>query len=110
LLSQVVPMIVASDAYQNNGVIVIWFDESQEDGVAGDNADDFNHTIPEIISSPLSQKNVNGVAYPSPVNLSHSADLRTWQEVFRVGPFLRHAENSPDLSDLFQPGVVPGKP
>jgi phosphatidylinositol-3-phosphatase len=109
-LSQVVPLIMASNAYQNNGVIVIWWDESESDGVAGDNADDFNHTIGEIIISPLVHQNVNGLPYASPLNYSHSSDLRTWQEVFHVGPFLRHAENALDLSDLFQAGVIPNKP
>jgi hypothetical protein len=109
-LSQVVPMIMASSAYQNNGVIVIWFDEAESDGVAGDNGDDFNHTIGEVIISPLAHQNVNGLPYASPLNFSHSSDLRTWQEVFHVGPFLRHAENALDLSDLFQSGVVPKKP
>jgi phosphatidylinositol-3-phosphatase len=109
-LSQVVPMIMASSAYQNNGVIVIWFDEAESDGVAGDNGDDFNHTIGEIIISPLAHQNVNGLPYGSSLNYSHSSDLRTWQEVFHVGPLLRHAENALDLSDLFQTGVVPKKP
>lgn len=109
-LQQVVPMIMAAGAYQNNGVIVIWWDESESDGVAGDNGDDFNHTIGEIIISPLAHQNVNGLPYASPLNYSHSSDLRTWQEVFHVGPFLRHAENALDLSDLFQTGVVPKKP
>jgi hypothetical protein len=109
-LQQVVPMIMASDAYRNNGVIVIWWDEAESDGVAGDNGDDFNHTIGEIVISPLAHQNVNGLPYASPLNFSHSSDLRTWQEVFHVGPFLRHAENALDLSDLFQTGVVPKKP
>jgi len=107
-LNQVAPMIMASQSYQDHGAIVIWFDESEDDDVAGDNADDLNHTIPEIIISPLAHANVNGLPYASAVNLSHSADLRTWQEVFHVGPFLRHAESTPDLSDLCQPGVIPG--
>src|SRR4029077_4107367 len=47
-LRQVVPMIMASKAYKNHGVIILWFDESEQDGVANDNADDFNHTIGEI--------------------------------------------------------------
>jgi hypothetical protein len=109
-LQQVVPMIMASQAYQNNGAIVIWWDEAESDGVAGDNGDDFNHTIGEIVISPLAHQNVNGLPYASPLNFDHSSDLRTWQEVFHVGPFLRHAEDALDLSDLFQPGAVPKKP
>jgi len=108
-LRQIVPVIMASKAYKDHGVIILWWDESERDGVAGDNLDDFNHTVPEIVISPLAHKNVNGVPYASPVNLTHSSDLRTMQEIFRVGPFLRDAANVPDLSDLFDDGVIRNK-
>lgn len=107
---QIIPMIMASDAYKDNGVIIIWFDESEQDGDPGDNADDFNHTIPEIIISPLAHPNVNGLPYASPVNYTHSSDLKTLQEVFHVGPLLGDAAKATDLSDLFAPGTVPKKP
>lgn len=106
-LSQVVPLIMASKAYKNHGVIILWWDETESDGVAGDNADDFNHTLGEIIISPRAHKNVNGLPYASPLNYSHSSDLRTMQEIFRVGPSLGDAANAIDLSDLFQPGAIP---
>ena len=109
-LRQVVPAIMASEAYKNHGVIVIWFDESESDGVAGDLEDDFNHTIPEIIISDRAHKNVGGKPYASSVNYTHSSDLRTWQNIFHVGPYLADAANATDLSDLFQPGAVPKKP
>src|SRR5215469_13352290 len=109
-LSQVVPAIMASQAYQNNGVIVIWFDESEADGVTGDNADDFNHTIAEIIISPLAHPNVNGLPYASAINFDHSSDLRTWEEVFGLNPVLRHANDATDLSDLFAAGAIPSVP
>jgi hypothetical protein len=109
-LSQVVPVIMASDAYKNHGAIIIWWDESESDGVAGDNADDFNHTVGEIVISPHAHRNVNGVPYASPVDFTHSSDLRTMQEIFRVGPYVRDAANANDLSDLFGPGAVPSKP
>jgi hypothetical protein len=109
-LSQIVPAIMASDAYKNHGVIIIWFDESEQDGVTNDNPDDFNHTIAEIVISPRAHKNVDGLPYASPVNFTHSSDLRTMQEVFHVGPLLGDAANANDLSDLFQPGAVPKKP
>ena len=35
---QIIPMIIASDAYKDDGVIIIWFDELTEDAVSGDNA------------------------------------------------------------------------
>ena len=109
-LRQVVPAIMASEAYKNHGVIVIWFDESESDGIAGDLQDGFNHTIPEIIISERAHKNVGGKPYASSVNYTHSSDLRTWQNIFHVGPYLADAANATDLSDLFQPGAVPKKP
>src|SRR5207253_5112873 len=46
--------------------LIIWWDESESDGVAGDNADDFNHTIGEIVISSRAHRNVNGLPYASP--------------------------------------------
>ena len=109
-LAQVIPVIMASDAYTDHGAIVIWFDESEQDGVAGDNPDDFNHTIGEIVISPRAHKNVSGIPYASPINYTHSSDLRTMQNIFHVGPYLGDAPNATDLSDLFDPGAVPKKP
>jgi hypothetical protein len=106
-LSQIIPAIMQSKAYKENGAIIIWWDESESDGVSGDNADDLNHTIGEIVISKHAHKNVNGVPYASPVFLTHSSDLRTMQEVFHVGPFLGDAANANDLADLFQPGAIP---
>lgn len=98
---QIVPTIMASKAYQHGGVIVLWWDESE-------NGDDFAHSMGEIIISPLAHPNVNGLPYDSiRANYSHSSDLLTWQEVFNVGPCLRDACNASDLSDLFAPGVIP---
>jgi hypothetical protein len=106
-LRQVIPVIMASKAYKEHGVIIIWFDESEQDGVAGDNPDDFNHTVGEIVISRLAHENVNGVPYGSPLNFTHSSDLRTMQEIFRTGgPFLGDAANAIDLSDLFDEGVI----
>ena len=106
-LSQIIPVIMASDAYKKHGAIVIWFDESEQDGVAGDNLDDFNHTIGEIVISSRVHENVDGLPYASPVNFTHSSDLRTMQEIFRVeGPWLGDAANATDLSDLFDRGAI----
>jgi len=109
-LSQIVPVIMASKAYKNHGVIILWWDESEKDGVAGDLADDFNHTVGEIVISQQAHPNVNGLPYASPVNYTHSSDLRIMQEIFRVGPLLGDAANASDLSDLFGPGAIPKKP
>jgi hypothetical protein len=107
-LSQIIPMIMASNAYKDHGAIIIWWDESESDGVPGDNGDDFNHMIAEIVISPFAHFNGNGLAYASPVHFTHSSDLRTMQLIFHVGrSFLGDAANGTDLSDLFEPGAVP---
>jgi hypothetical protein len=105
-LSQLVPMIMASDAYKNHGVIVLWWDEAEGDGVAGDNADAFDHTLPFIVISKDVVKNVDGRPYASQRNLSHSSFLRTMQEIFEVGPYLGDAANADDLLDMFKPGSI----
>jgi len=109
-LKQIVPMIMASNAYKNHGAIIIWWDESEQDGIANDNPDEFDHTIGEIVISPHAHANVRGLPYASPVNFTHSSDLRTMQDIFRVGPLVRDAGNAEDLSDLFGPGAIPHKP
>ena len=53
--------------------------------------------------SPLAK----GDAFSDSINYAHSSTLRTLQEIFGVGPFLGDAANARDLSDLFQPGVIP---
>lgn len=99
-LSKIVPTIMASDAYKNNGVIVIWFDESEKGNTT-------SFTIPEIVISPLAKGN----AYNSTLPYTHSSDLKSVQEIFGVsapgGGFLGDA-NTPgtnDLRDMFVPGV-----
>jgi phosphatidylinositol-3-phosphatase len=113
-VSRLVPLIMASKAYRDGGVIILWWDETES--VSGENQDDFTHTLGEIIISRLARPNVNGLPYASSVNFTHSSDLRTLQEVFHVkatsgsSPFLGDAVNANDLSDLFVPGVIPHKP
>jgi len=106
-LAQVVPAIMASKAYQDNGVIILWWDESESDGMPNDNADDFSHTVPEIVISKHARQNDHGIPYASTVNLSHSSDLKTMEEIFHLTALLGDAANVPDLSDLFQPGAIP---
>lgn len=106
-LRQIVPMIMASKAYKNNGVIILWWDET-EAATLFENADDLNHTIPEIIISPLAHPNVAGKPYASTVNLSHSDDLRTMQNIFGVdqGGYLGDAASAQGLDSLFVAGAV----
>lgn len=134
-LAMIVPKIMASQAYQNNGVIVIWTDETEGDSAR----DTFNHTLMEIVISPLAKGN----AYASTLNYTHSSDLNTMQKIYQVtahtaSGFINDAANPSnssgalagtvtgaagtaeegivvgygtgtayDLSDLFVSGVIP---
>ncbi|MBV9269391.1 MAG: hypothetical protein JO061_24695, partial [Acidobacteriaceae bacterium] len=109
-LSRIVPLIMSSTAYQDGGAIILWWDETEDDGTPNDNQNDFRHTLPEIIISPLAHKNVNGRPFASSVNYTHSSDLRTMQNIFHVGPYVGDAANANDLSDLFEKGAIPKKP
>lgn len=100
-LSQIIPTIMASQAYRNNGAIVIWNDEDEGDSAGTDSL--FSGT--EIVISPLAKGN----AYNSTVSLNHSSDLLTMQEIFGLtGPRLGDSANATDLSDLFTAGAIPG--
>ena len=109
-LSIVVPQIMASRDYQNNGVIIIWWDETE-------GGDDASRAIPEFIISPLAKGN----GYASSVVFSHSSDLKTMEEIFGLplvnnpipasetnnfGGF-NNVATANDLSDLFVPGAIP---
>jgi hypothetical protein len=109
-LSILIPKIMASAAYQNNGAIIIWWDES-EDG------DTTSYTIPEIIISPMAKGN----AYASMFEYSHSSDVKTIETIFGLS-FLQNAipagetraagsgynnvATVNDLSDMFVPALV----
>ena len=62
---------MATPAYQNNGVIIIWWDETE-------GGDDASRAIPEFVISPLAK----GDGYASSVVFSHSSDLKTMEEIF----------------------------
>jgi hypothetical protein len=110
-LSIIIPQIMASAAYQDHGVIIIWVDETES-------TDDTNSTLPEIIISPLARGN----AYASSVVMSHSSDLKTMDEIFGLafqtnalpsgdlnafGTGYNYVAAANDLSDMFQPIYQP---
>src|SRR4029077_20764163 len=72
-LSLVVPQIMASQAYQNNGVIIIWWDDTE-------GGDDASRTLMEAVISPLAKGN----GYSSSVVMSHSSDVKTIEEIFEL--------------------------
>ncbi|HEY6305376.1 MAG TPA: alkaline phosphatase family protein [Candidatus Angelobacter sp.] len=108
-LKLIIPAIMASQAYKDHGAIIIWWDESEQDA-AGDNPDDFTHTIGEIVISPDAHPNEGGSPFASDVLLTHSSDLRTMQEIFHATKplLLGDAVHANDLSSLFEDGVIHG--
>ncbi len=86
-LSENVPAILKSKAYQEGGALFITWDE----GVRGDGP------IGMIVLSPLAKGN----GYSNDVGYTHGSTLRTIQEIFGVTPLLGDAANEQDLSDLF---------
>lgn len=70
-LAIIIPKIMASEAYKDHGVIIIWTDETES-------IDNTNTTLPYVIISPLAKGN----AYASTLPYSHSSDLKTMDEIF----------------------------
>jgi hypothetical protein len=94
-----VPLIEASQAYKNNGEIVIWNDETE-----GAGTQTAGFTSMEIVISPLAKGN----AYTNTIQYTHSNDLRTVQDILGVSSTpLGAAASAYSMADLYQPGVVP---
>jgi hypothetical protein len=104
-LSQIVPLIESSQAFKNNGEIVIWNDETEQPDGSTSTA---GYTSMEIVISPLAKGN----AYTNNILYTHSSDLVTLQNLFGVagggaGGYLGASGGATDLSDLFKPGALP---
>lgn len=113
-LSIVVPEIMQSAAYQSNGTIVIWTDETE-----GTSQNDFNHTLCEIVISRLAEgTQVTGDVYDSTNDFTHSSDIATLQNLYQIpdpssaSGYLNDAVNgtadgSTNINSLFVSGAVP---
>jgi len=86
-LSNNVPAILASSAYQNGGALFITWDEA----ATGDGP------IGMIVLSPFAKGN----GYNNSLYYDHGSTLISFEEIFGVSPFLGDAANETDLSDLF---------
>jgi hypothetical protein len=100
-LADNIPIIMSSQAYKNNGVIMVVWDETE----GGDTS---QFTVPFFLLSPLAKAGTsNNVLY------SHSSVLKTLEEIEGVGPLSDANQlptgnyfNANDLSGLFLPGVL----
>ncbi|HWZ94667.1 MAG TPA: alkaline phosphatase family protein [Opitutaceae bacterium] len=106
-LRTVVPMIMASEAYRHNGLIVIWNDETEKQSSTDLTSNDTSHSVMEIFISPLAKGNAY---HNDAITYTHSSDVETLQEIFPIGPaqgqpFLGQATmdatGNRDYSDLF---------
>jgi hypothetical protein len=86
-LSNSVPAILSSPAYQNGGALFITWDEA----ASGDGP------IGMIVLSPSAR----GHSYSNSIHYTHSSTLRTMEEIFGLSPLLGDAAHATDLSDLF---------
>jgi hypothetical protein len=87
------PTILNSQAYKNNGVVFITWDEGEgDDGPIG-----------MIVLSPLAKKN-----YSNTIHYDHSSTLKTLEEIFGVSPMLGGAAKATDLSDFFTTSITSG--
>jgi phosphatidylinositol-3-phosphatase len=85
-LARELPVLMASPAYQDGGLILITWDE----GAGGD------EPIGLIAVSPFAKPGYRGdLAY------SHASTLRTIEEIFALTPLLRGAATAASLADLF---------
>ena len=98
-LSIIIPEIEASQAFKNNGTIIIWNDETETETTATRGL----YTSMEIVISPLAKGN----AYTNNILYTHSSDLLTMSELFGVTPPGDAATpGTNDLSDLFKSGSI----
>ncbi len=81
-----VPKILDSAAYKRGGALFITWDESE----VGD------APIGMIVLSPFAK-----AGFASTTHYTHSALLRSAQEILAVQPFLRDAADAPNLAELF---------
>jgi len=87
-LSQNVPHILNSQAYQSGGALFIGWDEGNNDS---------DGPIGMIVLSPFAK----GHGYSNSIYYTHSSTLLTIEEIFGLTPLLGDAANATDLSDLF---------
>jgi hypothetical protein len=101
-LSQVVPMIEASQAFQDNGLIVIWTDEDEGDTPSTNQ----NYSNMEILIG----HDTLGNAFTDFVPMNHGTDLQTYLELYGLNEsgYPSSITTSNDFSSLLKPGAISG--
>jgi hypothetical protein len=96
-LKQNVPLILESAEYKEGGALIIVWDEAEDTDQFSDGP------IPFFLLSPFA-KGGGKTAYSNSIHYDHSSTLKTFQEIFQVGPLLGAAADpkTADLRDLFQ--------
>lgn len=93
-LSQEVPKILSSAAYQAGGALFITWDHS-DDGTDG--------PVGMIVLSPFAKK-----GYISAIRYTHGSTLRTFQEIFGISSLLGDAAAQAPLDELFASTTAEG--
>src|SRR5436305_1614764 len=92
-LSREIPKIQASSAYKNNGAILVLWDECSPKKSTSNGL---------IVVSQYAKS-----GYHNTTRYTHASTLRSVQEIFDVGPFLRAAATANDLQALFTTTLTP---
>jgi hypothetical protein len=100
-LSIIVPQIEASQAFKDNGLIVIWTDEDEGD-TPGTNS---NYTNMEILIG----HDTKGNAFTSFVPMNHNTDLQTYLELYGLSQagYPTNITGSGNFQPLLQAGAIP---
>ncbi len=100
-LSQIIPMIEASQAFQDNGLIEIWTDEDEGD-TPTTNQDYSNMEI-------LIGHDSKGNAFTSFVPMNHNNDLQTYLDLYDLGDagYPGAVAGSNTLGSLLKAGAIP---
>ena len=88
---------MASDAYQDHGLIVLWWDESE-------GGDDPSRTLPFIIISGDAHKNVNGVPYSNTIQVLSAHHAGNLQRQSSALPMAWWRHNRKRSVGFVQPG------
>jgi hypothetical protein len=100
-LSILVPQIEASQAFKDNGLIVIWTDENEGDTPAS-NA---NYSNMEILIG----HDTKGNAFTNFLPMNHNTDLQTYLKLYGLDQsgYPANITSSNNLSSLLQSGALP---